>query len=378
MVCWNPYSSNCNNALAITELPYGVTTVSLIESILAANAKGKIKIKHIDDNTSDKVELIVHLPAGSEAKKVIQQLYVFTSCQVQLSPAACVIVRDPETGIYKPHFLGVRDILKASVDATKELLKRELEIKLGELEQQWHLDSLERIFIEGDAAYVTYLEVARQAYWAALDAHADYRRVPFTLARVECDFRSEALVNEVLELGIRCLWIGGKSFAFGYLIRIYADKLAIAAGVVIIAMGLHFLGLTKIALMYREKRVEVAKPVGLLGAYVMGLAFAFGWTPCIGPILAVILAIAASEATVAKGAGLLAIYSLGLGIPFLIASLAVERFAAFLARFRAYLPWVERTMGALLVLTGIAFLTGFVSEASYWLLEAFPVLGRIG
>lgn len=134
--------------LAITELPYGVTTESLIESILAANAKGKIKVKHVDDNTADKVEILVHLPQGSEPDKVIQQLYVFTSCQVQLNPAACVIVRDPKTGDDKPHFLGVRDILKTSVEATKELLKRELEIKLGELEQQWHWDSLERIFIE--------------------------------------------------------------------------------------------------------------------------------------------------------------------------------------------------------------------------------------
>jgi topoisomerase-4 subunit A len=134
--------------LAITELPYGVTTESLIESILAANAKGKIKIKHVDDNTADSVEILVHLPQGAEAEKVIQQLYVFTSCQVQLSPAACVIVRDEKTGDDKPQFLGVREILKRSVDATKELLKRELEIKLGELEQQWHWDSLERIFIE--------------------------------------------------------------------------------------------------------------------------------------------------------------------------------------------------------------------------------------
>jgi topoisomerase-4 subunit A len=134
--------------LAITELPFGVTTPSLIESILAANAKGKIKIKHVDDNTADKVEILVHLPPGAEADKVIQQLYVFTSCQVQLNPAACIIVRDPITGDDKPHFLGVRDILKTSVDATKALLKRELEIKLGELEQQWHWDSLERIFIE--------------------------------------------------------------------------------------------------------------------------------------------------------------------------------------------------------------------------------------
>ena len=134
--------------LAVTELPYGVTTVSLIESILAANAKGKIKIKHVDDNTADKVEILIHLPQGAEPDKVIQQLYVFTSCQVQLNPAACVIVRDPKTGKDKPHFLGVRDILKFSVEATKALLKRELEIKLGELEQQWHWDSLERIFIE--------------------------------------------------------------------------------------------------------------------------------------------------------------------------------------------------------------------------------------
>ena len=134
--------------LAVTELPFGVTTTSLIESVLAANAKGKIKIKHVDDNTADKVEILIHLPAGAEPKKVIQQLYVFTSCQVQLNPAACVIVRDPETGDDKPHFLGVRDILKTSVEATKELLKRELEIRLGELEQQWHWDSLERIFIE--------------------------------------------------------------------------------------------------------------------------------------------------------------------------------------------------------------------------------------
>ncbi len=128
--------------LAITELPYGATTESLIESILAANAKGKIKIKHVDDNTADAVEILVHLPAGADAEKIIQQLYVFTNCQLALSPAACVIEDD------KPQFLGVKEILRRSVDQTKALLKRELEIRLGELEQQWHWDSLERIFIE--------------------------------------------------------------------------------------------------------------------------------------------------------------------------------------------------------------------------------------
>src|SRR5665213_2044558 len=146
----------------------------------------------------------------------------------------------------------------------------------------------------------------------------------------------------------------------------------------LIVMGLHFLGITPIALLHRQKRLEVAKPVGLWGAYVIGLAFAFGWTPCIGPILAAILAVAASEQTVAKGAGLLAVYSLGLGIPFMLAAFAVEPFAAFLTRFRRHLAMVERVMGGLLVLTGIAFLTGFVSQASFWLLELFPSLGSIG
>ena len=172
--------------------------------------------------------------------------------------------------------------------------------------------------------------------------------------------------------------LGASASVVGSLIRAYSGPLAILAGILIIAMGLHFLGLTQIAFLYREKRLDVAKPVGLWGAYVMGLAFAFGWTPCIGPILAAILTVAASEQTVAKGAGLLAVYSLGLGIPFIIAAFAVEPFAAFLARFRKHLRRVEQTMGALLVLTGIAFLTGSVNTLSVWLLEAFPVLGKIG
>jgi cytochrome c-type biogenesis protein len=172
--------------------------------------------------------------------------------------------------------------------------------------------------------------------------------------------------------------LGAGASVIGGLLRAYSHELATIAGIVIIVMGLHFLGLTRIGFLMREKRVEIPRPVGLWGAYAMGLAFAFGWTPCIGPILAAILAVAASEATVAKGAGLLAVYSLGLGIPFVVAALAVEPFAAFLVRFRGHLATVERVMGGLLVLTGVAFLTGFISQASYWLLEAFPVLSRIG
>ena len=172
--------------------------------------------------------------------------------------------------------------------------------------------------------------------------------------------------------------LGASASVIGSLIRAYSEPLSIVAGVIIIVMGLHFLGLTPIAWLHHQKRLEVAKPVGLWGAYVIGLAFAFGWTPCIGPILAAILAVAASEQTVARGALLLAVYSLGLGIPFMIAAFAIEPFAAFIARFKKYLRRVEQAMGALLVLTGIAFLTGSISQLSIWLLEAFPALGKIG
>ena len=172
--------------------------------------------------------------------------------------------------------------------------------------------------------------------------------------------------------------LGASASVVGSLIRAYSEPLSIAAGVIIIVMGLHFLGLTPIALLHHQKRLDVSKPVGLWGAYVIGLAFAFGWTPCIGPILAAILAVAASEQTVARGAALLAVYSLGLGLPLIVAAFAVEPFAEFLARFKRHLRRVEQAMGALLVLTGIAFLTGSISQLSIWLLEVFPALGKIG
>ena len=172
--------------------------------------------------------------------------------------------------------------------------------------------------------------------------------------------------------------LGASASVIGSLIRAYSGPLAIIAGIIIVIMGLHFLGVTQIALLHRQKRLDVAKPVGLWGAYVIGLAFAFGWTPCIGPILAAILAVAASEQTVMRGATLLGVYSLGLGIPFIVAAFAIEPFAAFLARFKKHLARVEHAMGALLVLTGIAFLTGSVNLMSVWLLEAFPILGKIG
>ncbi|MGE0063635.1 MAG: cytochrome c biogenesis CcdA family protein [Xanthobacteraceae bacterium] len=192
--------------------------------------------------------------------------------------------------------------------------------------------------------------------------------------------RDTVIAALLFVLGFSTVFIalGASASAIGGLIRAWSGPLATIAGIIIIVMGLHFLGITPIAWLNRQMRVETAKPVGLWGAYLMGLAFAFGWTPCIGPILATILAVAASDRTVGEGALLLAVYSAGLGIPFLIAAFAVEPFAAFLARFKRHLHRVEQAMGALLVLTGIAFLTGTISEVSFWLLELFPALGKIG
>src|SRR3569832_2334596 len=172
--------------------------------------------------------------------------------------------------------------------------------------------------------------------------------------------------------------LGASASFIGGFIRAWSAELSILAGIVIIIMGLHFLGLTRIGLLMREGRLTAPKPVGLWGAYVMGRAFAFGWTPCSGPILAAILSIAAAEATVTKGAGLLAVYSAGLGIPFLIAAFMLEQFSELLKRMKRHLARVEQAMGVLLVVTGIAFLTGGVSSVSIWLLETFPSLQSFG
>ena len=172
--------------------------------------------------------------------------------------------------------------------------------------------------------------------------------------------------------------LGASASFIGGFIRAWSAQFSILAGIAIIIMGLHFLGLTRIGFLMREGRLSIPKPVGLWGAYIMGLAFAFGWTPCIGPILAAILSVAATEATVTKGAGLLAIYSLGLGIPFLLAAFMIERFSGLLARLKHHLATVERVMGVLMVITGIGFLTGSISTISIWLLETFPALQNLG
>ena len=172
--------------------------------------------------------------------------------------------------------------------------------------------------------------------------------------------------------------LGATASVLGQAIRQHLDVLSTVAGVAIIAMGLHLLGVFRIGFLYREARVQVDRSVDVWGAYLMGLAFAFGWTPCIGPILAAILALAGSETSVARGALLLGAYSAGLGIPFVLAALAMKPFVSFLKRMHSRFALVEKAMGGFLVLTGIAFLFGWVSSASFWLLELFPALGRLG
>jgi cytochrome c-type biogenesis protein len=172
--------------------------------------------------------------------------------------------------------------------------------------------------------------------------------------------------------------MGATASALGQILRDYMWVLSWAAGVAIIVMGLHFLGLFRLAVLYREKRMAVSTPAGPGGAYLMGLAFAFGWTPCIGPILAAILAVAGSAETVNRGMTLLAIYSLGLGIPFLAAAFGIERFMTAIAGVKRHFRAIELAMGGLLVLTGVAFLTGGMERMAFWLLETFPQLATLG
>jgi len=151
------------NTLVITEVPFGTTTSSLIDSILKANEKSKIRIKKIEDNTAAEVEILVHLPAGISPDKTIDALFAFTSCETAISPLGCVIEDN------KPLFVGVTEMLRRSTDHTVELLKQELEIKLGEFEEQWHFASLERIFIENRI----YRDIEEEETWSGVISAID-------------------------------------------------------------------------------------------------------------------------------------------------------------------------------------------------------------
>ncbi|MBU2959019.1 cytochrome c biogenesis protein CcdA [Paracoccus sp. 1_MG-2023] len=183
----------------------------------------------------------------------------------------------------------------------------------------------------------------------------------------------------VLGLSTVFLVMGFAASAFGRAFLSYQDWLARGAGVMVIIMGLHFLHVIRIPLLDQEARMQTgAGQGGALGAYVLGLAFAFGWTPCIGPQLGMILSLAASGGELSRGTALLAIYALGLGIPFLLAAIFINRAIGLMNRIKPWLKVIERVMGALLIVVGIMLLTGALSAISFWLLETFPGLAMLG
>lgn len=188
-----------------------------------------------------------------------------------------------------------------------------------------------------------------------------------------------AAIFFVLGLSTVFLLLGFAASALGRAFLQYQEYLGYAAGVVIIAFGLHFLGLIRIPLLFREARIDAGDRGGTpFGAYVLGLAFAFGWTPCIGPVLGAILSLAAQEGSVSKGMALMALYAIGLGVPFLLAAIYINKFMSLMGRFKAHMGTVEKVMGGLLVLVGILLITGGFADMSFWLLETFPALGAIG
>jgi cytochrome c-type biogenesis protein len=173
--------------------------------------------------------------------------------------------------------------------------------------------------------------------------------------------------------------LGATASFIGQAVSAYLGILGYIAGTLIALMGLHFLHVIRIPLLERTARLGVAeKPAGMLGAYVMGLAFGFGWSPCVGPVLAAILLMAGAAESASEGARLLFIYSLGIGLPFLVAAGFAGAFMRWSTRFRARLDLIEKMMGLFLIFAGLLIFTGQMPTIAYWLIEVFPALGRIG
>lgn len=174
--------------------------------------------------------------------------------------------------------------------------------------------------------------------------------------------------------------LGATATAFGQMVREYFDVLRWVAAAIIIAMGLHFLGIVRIGFLYRQFRADAGNTsnVGMLGAFVIGLAFAFGWTPCVGPVLAAILFTAAGQDTASQGASLLFVYGLGMTLPFVAAALFIGPFMSWMARFRRHLGLIEKVMGALLILFGVLIATNSINYIAQWMLEYIPWFSAIG
>lgn len=181
--------------------------------------------------------------------------------------------------------------------------------------------------------------------------------------------------------GFACVFIalGASASAIGQLVSDHLTLLSRISGVVLMALGLHMTGVLRAPLLMREARFEVLRrPVNALGAFVVGLAFGFGWTPCVGPILSSILLLAGSESTVGRGASLLAAYSAGIGVPFLAAALFTAWFLRMGERLRGRLAVIEAAMGGVLIAVGALIFSGAMPAIGGWLLDHVPVLGRIG
>lgn len=195
--------------------------------------------------------------------------------------------------------------------------------------------------------------------------------------------RRRAFVAACLfSLGVITVFIGlgASATIFGQLVRDYFDVLRWIAAGIIITMGLHFLGLIRIGILSRQLRADGGNTsnLGYLGAFVIGLAFAFGWTPCVGPVLAAILFTAAGQESAGEGAFLLFFYGLGMTLPFIFAALFIGPFMRFMARFRRHLGVVEKLMGVLLILFGVLIATDTINYIAQWMLETFPVFSKFG
>ncbi|WP_071797273.1 cytochrome c biogenesis CcdA family protein [Natronohydrobacter thiooxidans] len=183
----------------------------------------------------------------------------------------------------------------------------------------------------------------------------------------------------VMGLSTVFLLLGFTASTMGHLFLRNAELFGQIAGVVVIIFGVHFLGILRIPFLMREARIDAGDQGGsAFGAYILGLAFAFGWTPCIGPVLGAILTMAATDATVTRGTSMLGVYALGLGLPFLLAAIFVQRSMGLMNRLKPYMGVIEKVMGLLLIAVGIALVTGAFSAFSWWLLETFPAMQRLG
>jgi cytochrome c-type biogenesis protein len=183
----------------------------------------------------------------------------------------------------------------------------------------------------------------------------------------------------VLGLSTVFLFLGFTASVLGRFFLENQVLLARVSGAVVIVFGLHFLGILRIPVLDREARMQAGERGGsAFGAYVLGLAFAFGWTPCIGPQLGAILSLAATEASLARGTALLGVYAVGLGLPFFLAALFIERAMGVMGRLKRHMRMIERAMGVLLIIVGVALMTGMFSAFSFWLLDTFPGLATLG